>query len=214
MDRYQQVFENNKQWISDKTTSDPDFFARLAKDQQPDFLYIGCSDSRVPANEIMGLGPGEVFVHRNVANIVDNNDMNVQAVIQYAVEYLAVKYIVVCGHYGCGGIKAAMNPTDMGLLSGWLHNVTDVYRLHYEELTAITDETQRYRRLVELNVAEQCLNVIKAAYVQKSILEHKLIGIYGWVYDLNDGQLIDLEVDVKSMVTKNKDILAKQSFLY
>lgn len=211
-DRYQQIFANNDLWIAEKTAADKDYFVRLAQDQQPDFLYIGCSDSRVPANEIMGLGPGEVFVHRNVANLVDNSDMNVQAVIQYAVEYLKVKYIVVCGHYGCGGIKAAMHPTDMGLLSCWLHDVTDVYRMHYEELSAITDQEQRYRRLVELNVEEQCLNVVKAAYVQKSFQENKLIGVYGWVYDLHDGKLVDLRVDVAAMVRKNLDIIAKQSF--
>lgn len=213
MERYKQVFENNKKWIADMTASDADFFVRLSKDQNPDFLYIGCADSRVPANEIMGLGPGDVFVHRNVANIVDNNDMNVQAVIQYAVEYLEVKYIVVCGHYGCGGVKAAMKPRDMGLLNGWLFNITDVYRMHYDELNAIKDEDTRYRRLVELNVQEQCLNVAKASCVQKSILEKKLVGVFGWVYDLHDGQLIDLNVDVVSMVKKNYDILTMSDYL-
>lgn len=213
MERYRQVFENNSKWIADMTAIDKDFFTRLAKDQNPDFLYIGCADSRVPANEIMGLGPGDVFVHRNVANIVDNNDMNVQAVIQYAVEYLEVKYIVVCGHYGCGGIKAAMNPRDMGLLNGWLFNITDVYRMHYDELSLIKDEEKRYRRLVELNVEEQCLNVAKAACVQKSFLAKKLVGVFGWVYDLHDGKLIDLNVDVASMVKRNSDIFTMSDYI-
>lgn len=214
MDRYQEIFENNRRWVAEKTAAEKDYFERLAEEQRPEFLFIGCSDSRVPANQIMGLGPGEVFVHRNVANIVNNNDMNVQAVIQYAVEYLKVKYIVVCGHYGCGGIKAAMQPTDMGLLNGWLHNITDVYRFHYDELTAIDNQERRFRRLVELNVINQCLNVAKASYVQKSYLENNLLGIYGWVYDLHTGQLIDLEVDVLAMVRKTQDIIAKQDFLY
>lgn len=214
MDRYQQIFENNRQWIAEKTASDKTYFERLVSEQHPEFLLIGCSDSRVPASQIMGLGPGDVFVHRNVANVVNNNDMNVQAVIQYAVEYLEVKYIVVCGHYGCGGIKAAMHPTDMGMLNGWLHNITDVYRFHYDELSAITDHEQRFRRLVELNVIDQCLNVAKASFVQKSYLANKLVGIYGWVYDLHTGQLNDLNVDVLTLVRKTQDIIAKQKFLY
>ena len=137
MDRYQQIFENNKQWIKDKTATDKDFFKKMEGGQEPDFLFIGCSDSRVPANEIMGLQPGEVFVHRNIANVVSNIDINVQSVIEYAVEHLHVKYIVVCGHYKCGGIKAAMHPSDLGLLNGWLRNISDVYRTHFDELTAI-----------------------------------------------------------------------------
>ncbi|HEY6978860.1 MAG TPA: carbonic anhydrase, partial [Chitinophagaceae bacterium] len=137
MDRYQQIFENNKKWIREKTTDDNNFFKKMEAGQQPDFLFIGCSDSRVPANEIMGLQPGEVFVHRNIANVVSNIDINVQSVIEYAVEHLHVKYIVVCGHYHCGGIKAAMQPTDLGLLNGWLRNISDVYRTHFAELTAI-----------------------------------------------------------------------------
>ena len=138
MDRYQQVFENNKKWIKEKTSADKDFFKKMEAGQQPDFLFIGCSDSRVPANEIMGLQPGDVFVHRNIANVVSNVDINVQSVIEYAVEHLHVKYIVVCGHYQCGGIKAAMQPSDLGLLNGWLRNISDVYRMHFDELTAIT----------------------------------------------------------------------------
>lgn len=207
MKRYKEVFENNKKWIAEKTAADKDFFQRLSKEQKPDFLFIGCSDSRVEANEIMGMEAGDVFVQRNIANIVDNNDVNVQAVIQYAVEYLDVKYIVICGHYGCGGIKAAMKPTDMGILNCWLRNITDVYRMHYDELKSIQDEEVRYRRLVELNVQEQCFNVAKIASVQKAYLDGKLKGVFGWVYDIHDGLLKDLKVDIQSLVAKNVDII-------
>ena len=206
MDLYQQVFENNKKWVSEKIAEDKDFFKKLEVAQDPDFLFIGCSDSRVPANEIMGLPPGEVFVHRNVANIVSNTDMNVQSVIEYAVEHLHVKYIVVCGHYNCGGIKAAMHLTDLGLLSGWLRNISDVYRTHYDELMAITDLEMRQRRLVELNIIEQCLNVAKSAAVQKAYWDGRLSGIYGWVYDVGSGEIIDLKIDIRSVADKFRDI--------
>jgi carbonic anhydrase len=206
MDLYQQVFENNKKWVSEKIAEDKDFFKKLEVGQDPDFLFIGCSDSRVPANEIMGLPPGEVFVHRNVANIVSNTDMNVQSVIEYAVEHLHVKYIVVCGHYNCGGIKAAMHPSDLGLLSGWLRNISDVYRTHYDELTAITDFEMRQKRLVELNIIEQCLNVAKSAAVQRAYWAGTLSGIYGWVYDVSSGKIIDLNIDIRSIADKFRDI--------
>src|SRR5690606_19074363 len=166
----QRVFENNRRWVEEHTRADPNFFEDLAKTQDPDFLYIGCADSRVPANQIMGLHPGDVFEHRNIANLVVNTDMNAQSVIQYAVEQLGVKHVVVCGHYGCGGVRAAMQSQDLGLLNGWLRNIRDVYRLHHEELDAIEDEEARYRRLVELNVYEQCVNVIKTSWVQQSFL--------------------------------------------
>src|SRR6476659_2071314 len=179
MDRYQQIFENNKKWISEKTATDKDFFKKMEAGQEPDFLFIGCSDSRVPANEIMGLQPGEVFVHRNIANIVSNIDINAQSVIEYGVEHLHVKYIIVCGHYQCGGIKAAMQPTDLGLLNGWLRNISDVYRTHFDELTAIPDFELRHKRLVEINVREQCLNVAKSAAVQKAYWEGRLMGVFG-----------------------------------
>ena len=148
---YQKIFAENKKWVENKNKENPDFFTHLVKEQNPDYLYIGCSDSRVHANEIMGLQPGEVFVHRNIANMVVNNDLNVLSVINYAVEYLNVKYIIVCGHYNCGGIKAAMQPRDLGILNPWLRNVRDVYRLHEKELDAIPDMKDRYNRLVELN---------------------------------------------------------------
>lgn len=198
MEQYKQVFENNKKWVEEKRGGDAEFFEKLSKGQSPAFLYIGCADSRVPANEIMGLEPGDVFVHRNVANIVCNIDMNVHSVIQYAVEALKVKHVVVCGHYGCGGVKAAMQSQDLGLLNGWLRNIRDVYRLHQTELDSIADEEARYKRLVELNVEEQCINVIKTAFVQKAYNATGYPKVNGWVYDLKDGLLKDLEIDFEA----------------
>jgi carbonic anhydrase len=206
MDRYNQVFENNKKWIKTKTSANKDFFKNMEEGQDPDFLFIGCSDSRVPANEIMGLEPGEIFVHRNIANVVSNIDINVQSVIEYAIEHLHIKYIVVCGHYHCGGIEAAMRPSNLGLLNGWLRNISDVYRTHFDELTAITDFELRHKRLVELNVVEQCLNVAKSASVQKAYWDGKLMGIYGWVYDVGSGELIDLKIDIRSIADKFREI--------
>lgn len=194
-ERYLQVFENNKKWVQSKLDHDQNFFEKLSGGQTPDFLYIGCSDSRVPANEIMGLEPGDVFVHRNIANVVENTDLNGQSVIEYAVAHLGVKHIVVCGHYGCGGVKAAMQQADLGLLNGWLRNIRDVYRIHKDELNAISDETARYNRLIELNVQEQCVNVIKTAVVQKTYLKHGYPTVHGWVYDLKNGYLVDLNID-------------------
>lgn len=195
MHTYEEIFNNNKKWVTEKTANDPNFFERLAKDQSPDFLYIGCSDSRVPANDIMGLEPGEVFVHRNIANLVVNIDMNVMSVIEYAVNHLHVKHIIVCGHYNCGGVKAAMVSKDLGLLNPWLRNIRDVYRLHATELNGIADEHLRYNRLVELNVQEQAINVIKTAAVQKSYLKNGYPMVHGWVFDLNNGQLNDMNID-------------------
>jgi carbonic anhydrase len=192
---YRNIFEANKKWAEARSKDDPDFFAHLAKDQTPDFLYIGCSDSRVHANEIMGLEPGQVFVHRNIANMVVNSDLNALSVINYAVEHLRVKYVIVCGHYHCGGIKAAMEPRDLGILNPWLRNIRDVYRLHQRELDAIEDTEERYRRFVEINVKEQCLNVIKTAEVQKSFYETGWPRVAGWVYDIHHGVLKDLEID-------------------
>ncbi len=192
---YKQIFEANKKWAKERKKEDPDFFEHLAKEQNPDFLYIGCSDSRVHANEIMGLEPGQVFVHRNIGNMVVNTDLNVLSVINYAVEHLRVKYIIVCGHYSCGGIKAAMEPRDLGILNPWLRNIRDVYRLHQKELDAVEDTTLRYRRFVEINIKEQCLNVIKTAEVQKSFYETGWPRVVGWVYDLHDGTLKDLKIN-------------------
>jgi len=199
-DAYTQVFENNRLWVAERTAEDPDFFEHLAKGQAPCFLYIGCADSRVPANVIMGVEPGDVFVHRNVANLVVNTDLNVHACIDYAVQHLGVKHIVVCGHYGCGGVAAAMQPADLGLLNNWLREIRDVYRLHAAELDAIADETARYRRLVELNVREQCVNVIKVAVVQRSYRRKAFPTVHGWVYDLHEGLLQDLELPFERLL--------------
>ena len=163
MTSYEQIFENNRKWIAQQTQNNSDFFLNLAREQNPDYLYIGCSDSRVTAEEMMGLGPGEAFVHRNVANLVNNVDLNVMSVINYAIRHLKVKHIIVCGHYNCGGVKAAMVPKDLGILNPWLRSIRDVYRIHKTELNAISDERKKYDRLVELNVIEQCINIIKTA---------------------------------------------------
>ena len=200
---YEVIFENNKNWVESKLAVDKDFFKTLSASQTPDYLYIGCSDSRVSAEEMMGLKPGEVFVTRNVANVVNTLDMSATAVIQYAVEHLKVKHIIVCGHYGCGGVKAAMTPQDLGLMNPWLRNIRDVYRLHQTELDAITDEHKRYDRLVELNVQEQCINVIKMAVVQEQYLVDEYPIVHGWVFDLRTGKIIDLEIDFESIL---KDI--------
>ena len=200
---YEVIFENNKNWVESKLAEDKDFFKTLSASQTPDYLYIGCSDSRVSAEEMMGLKPGEVFVTRNVANVVNTLDMSATAVIQYAVEHLKVKHIIVCGHYGCGGVKAAMTPQDLGLMNPWLRNIRDVYRLHQTELDAIEDDQKRYDRLVELNVQEQCINVIKMAVVQEQYLVDEYPIVHGWVFDLKTGKIIDLEIDFESIL---KDI--------
>ncbi len=200
---YEELFENNKKWAASKLATDKDFFKKMAKDQSPDYLYIGCSDSRVPANDIMGLEPGDVFVHRNVANLVNNVDLNVMSVINYAVRHLHVKHIIVCGHYNCGGVKAAMTPKDMGLLNPWLRSIRDVYRLHQQELDTIADEHARYNRLVELNVLEQSTNIIKTAAVQQSYIKNRFPVVHGWVFDLQTGLLKDLEINFEQIL---KDI--------
>ncbi|UCJ10189.1 carbonic anhydrase [Chitinophaga pendula] len=206
MTSYQQLFENNKEWVASKTATDKDFFSKLAREQTPDFLYIGCSDSRVPANDIMGLEAGEVFVHRNVANLVNSIDLNVMSVINYAVRHLKVKHIIVCGHYNCGGVKAAMQPADLGILNPWLRNIRDVYRLHKDELNAIEDEGQRYNRLVELNVQEQCVNVIKTAAVQQSYTANQYPTVHGWVFDLHNGLIKDLQLDFEGILHEIQEI--------
>ena len=198
-DLYDQVFENNAKWVAEMRAHDPDYFEKLARDQNPDFLYIGCADSRVPANVIMGVEPGDVFVHRNIANLVVNTDLNCQSVIEYAVSHLHVKHIVVCGHYGCGGVKAALQSADLGVLNPWLREIRDVYRLHRDELDALS-ESERYRRLVELNVREQCLNVIKSPAVQRHWLDHQYPTVPGWLYDLAEGRLIALDLDFDELM--------------
>ena len=206
MSLFNQIFENNKAWVAEKTQTDPDYFAKLSQGQHPEFLYIGCADSRVTAEDLMGLQPGQVFIHRNVANLVVSTDNNINAVVQYAVEHLKVKYIIVCGHYECGGVKAALNPSDMGQLNSWLQTLRDVYRLHREELDAIKDETKRFDRLVELNVMEQCINIIKIDHVQKMWYKNGYPQIYGWVFDVRTGKLIDLGLDMEKIFSEVRSI--------
>lgn len=188
------VFDNNEAWINEKLSDDKDYFKELGKGQKPELLYIGCSDSRVTAEDLMGANPGEVFVHRNIANMVISIDLNAMSVINYAVDHLKVKHIVVCGHYGCGGVKAAMQSADLGILNPWLRNIRDVYRIHSKELNAITSEEKKYQRLIELNVKEQCVNLIKTAAVQKAYRDRGL-KVHGWVFDIHTGKLIDLKID-------------------
>ncbi|SKB55080.1 carbonic anhydrase [Salegentibacter holothuriorum] len=201
--KIKQIFENNKEWIQEKLKTDSDYFSNLSKGQDPDILYIGCSDSRVTAEELMGVAPGDVFVHRNIANMVPNTDLSAMSVIDYAVAHLKVKHVVVCGHYYCGGVKAAMQSQDLGILNPWLRNIRDVYRIHQAELDAIKDEEAQYKRLVELNVQEQCINVIKTAEVQKAVLDRG-IAVHGWVFDIHSGKLIDLKIDFSEIL---KDVM-------
>ena len=188
------VFKNNEAWIKKQLAISESYFDDLGKGQNPELLYIGCSDSRVTAEDLMGLGPGEVFVHRNIANMVSGNDLNAMSVVNYAVTHLEVDHVVVCGHYGCGGVKAAMQSKDLGILNGWLRNIRDVYRIHKVELNAIECEEKKYERLVELNVKEQCVNLIKTAAVQKAYRDRGL-RVHGWVFDVHTGKLIDLKID-------------------
>jgi carbonic anhydrase len=201
----QAIFENNKKWVAEKLHNDPKYFENLSKGQTPEILYIGCSDSRVTAEDLMGVQPGEVFIHRNIANLVNNVDLNVMSVLNYAVRHLKVKHIVVCGHYNCGGVKAAMQPADLGILNPWLRNIRDVYRLHKTELNAIADEERRYDRLIELNVQEQCINLIKTAAVQQAYKERG-ITLHGWVFDVRTGKLIDLNIDFAGILSEIMEI--------
>ncbi|PLB19857.1 MAG: Carbonic anhydrase [Flavobacteriaceae bacterium FS1-H7996/R] len=185
--------------------SDANYFESLGSGQNPELLFIGCSDSRVTAEELMGLGPGDVFVHRNIANMVISIDLNVMSVVNYAVEHLKVNHVVVCGHYGCGGVKAAMQSADLGILNPWLRNIRDVYRIHKNELKHITDEEKKYERLIELNVQEQCVNLIKTAAVQKAARERGL-KVHGWVFDVHTGELIDLKMDFESILESIREI--------
>jgi carbonic anhydrase len=195
----QQIFQNNQLWIKEKLNLDPKYFSNLSKGQSPEILYIGCSDSRVTAEELMGLSPGDVFVHRNIANMVPNTDLSSMSVIDYSVLHLKVNHIVVCGHYYCGGVKADMQSADLGILNPWLINIRDVFRIHRKELNAITDEEKKYKRLVELNVQEQCINVIKTAEVQQAY-DQRGLTVHGWVFDIHSGKLIDLEIDFEKIL--------------
>jgi len=203
--KIEDVFNNNKQWIQSKLDENPSFFKDLALGQNPEFLYIGCSDSRVTAEEIIGAKPGEVFIHRNIANMVISIDLNVMSVMNYAVNHLKVNHIVVCGHYGCGGVKAAMEASDLGILNPWLRNIRDVYRIHQSELSLIENEEERYDRLVELNVEEQCINLIKTAAVQQAYADRQLL-VHGWVFDIRTGQLIDLKIDFREKLNHIMEI--------
>lgn len=187
MKAYEKLLLENKAWAKEKMEEDDQYFERLAHLQTPEFLWIGCSDSRVPANEITGTKPGEIFVHRNIANMVVNTDLNLLSVLQYAVEVLKVKHIIVCGHYGCGGVKAAMTNHNYGIINKWLRNIKDVYRFHRDEVDHIQDEDTRVNRMVELNVQEQVMNLAKTSIIQKSWKMAQLPHIHGWVYDLHDG---------------------------
>jgi len=195
---YARLFDNNKKWVAEKLSVDPEYFNRLSEGQTPQYLFIGCSDSRVPANEITGTDPGEMFVHRNIANLVVNTDVNLLSVVQYSIEVLNVKHIIVCGHYGCGGIRAAVEEHPHGLIDKWLRNIKDVYRLHKEELDEIADKELKHRRLVELNVQEQVLNLMKTSFVQKNRKLFSFPQVHGWVYDLKTGQIKDLNLSVNS----------------
>lgn len=195
----EKVFENNKKWIEEKLSINKDYFNQLSKGQTPEFLYIGCSDSRVTAEDIMGVEPGEVFVHRNIANLVNNVDLNVMSVLNYAIVHLKVNHVVICGHYYCGGVKAAMQAKDLGILNPWLRNIRDVYRLHKDELNAIQNEDDKYNRLIELNVQEQCVNLIKTVAVQRAYRERGL-QVHGWVFDVKTGKLIDLKIDFPTIL--------------
>lgn len=205
MKNIHRIFENNKRWIAGKLALDPAYFEHLSKGQNPEFLYIGCSDSRVTAEDLMGMQPGEVFVHRNIANLVNSVDLNVMSVLDFAVRHLKVNHVIVCGHYDCGGVKAAMQPADLGLLNPWLRNIRDVYRLHKEELNAMEDLDARYNRLVELNVQEQCVNLIKTAAVQEAAFTRGL-QVHGWVFDIHTGRLIDLKIDFPGILANIMEI--------
>ncbi|MFB9862495.1 carbonic anhydrase [Rufibacter immobilis] len=206
----QRIFEGNRNWVEKKREDDPEFFERSAKGQAPKYLFIGCSDSRVPASQISGTAPGEMFVHRNIANMVVHTDANLLSVLQYAVEVLKVKHIMVVGHYGCGGVAAAMSDKQFGLIDNWLTNIKDVIRLHEDEFNFITDEEQRFRRLVELNVIEQVINLSKTSIIQNALKEEEPPQLYGLVYDIREGILRDLNVQTTNVMKRYEHIYGMQ----
>ncbi|MEO7264805.1 MAG: carbonate dehydratase [Ferruginibacter sp.] len=187
MEAYKKLLADNKAWAEKQQKMDPEYFSRLAGIQTPQFLWIGCSDSRVPADKITGTQPGEIFVHRNIANLVVNTDINLLSVLQFAVEVLKVQHVIVCGHYGCGGIKAAMNQHHYGIINHWLKNIKDVYRLHRQEVDALASEEERANRLTEINVKEQVFNLAKTAIIQSAWKSEQRPQLHGWVYGLTDG---------------------------
>lgn len=196
MPSYEKLLINNRKWVESQLREDPQYFEKMAQGQTPQYLFIGCSDSRVHASEITGTVPGEMFIHRNIANLVVHTDINLLSVLQFAVEVLKVQHVIVCGHYECGGISAAMDQKTHGLIDNWLRNIKDVYRLHKSELDSFKDKEQRTRRLVELNVIEQVYNVCKTSIIQKAREHNKLPRVHGWVYDIREGLIKDLEIDV------------------
>lgn len=199
MDRfYEQLIENNKGWVESKLAIDPEYFKKLAKGQQPPLLWIGCADSRVPANEIIGAQPGEVFVHRNIANMVVHSDMNMLSVLDFAVNVLKVKHVIVCGHYGCGGIQAAMNNQSIGIIDNWIRHIKDIYRLNKKELDSIEDEQERWDRFVEINVKEQVFDLAKTSIVQNAWNSGQELHLHGWAYGVGSGIVKDLEVNVSN----------------
>jgi carbonic anhydrase len=199
---YEKLFDGNKKWVEDMLKMDPLFFEKLSKGQKPPVLWIGCSDSRVPANEITGTLPGEIFVHRNIANMVVHTDLSMLSVVDYSVNILGVTDVIVCGHYGCGGVMAALGNKPVGLVENWLRNIKDVYRLHQRELDAVKDIDKRAERLVELNVMEQVFNLTKTSIIQNAWSSGRKLAVHGLVYDVKNGILTDL----KATVTDNSEI--------
>lgn len=193
------LFENNASWVESKKEKDPEYFLKTARDQLPNYLWIGCSDSRVPANEIIGLEPGEVFVHRNVANLFPHTDFNCLSVLEFAIDMLKIEHVIVCGHYNCGGVKAAMTDHQLGLVDNWLRNIRDVYAANKQELEQMVDEGNRYNRLVELNVLQQVKNICHTTIVQEAWHRKQPLTVHGWVYDLETGKLKDLNINLSSI---------------
>jgi carbonic anhydrase len=199
-DFYKKILDNNKKWVEKSLALDPNYFKNLAVGQSPPLLWIGCSDSRVPANEIVGAKPGEVFVHRNIANMVIHTDMNMLSVLDYAVNVLKVKHVIVCGHYGCGGVQAALGNQSIGIIDNWIRHIKDVYRLHQKQLDAIDNETDRFNAFVEINVKEQVFDLAKTSIVQSAWKNGQDLTLHGWVYGLNSGFVTDLDVNITSDV--------------
>ncbi|RRJ92858.1 carbonate dehydratase [Flavobacterium macacae] len=197
-DFYKKILDGNRNWVKSKIDNDPEYFERLAEGQAPPLLWIGCSDSRVPANEVIGAQPGEVFVHRNIANMVVHSDMNMLSVLDYAVNVLKVQHVIVCGHYGCGGVKAAMGNSSIGLIDNWIRHIKNVYRHHHNYLNSIIDEKERFDAFVELNVKENVLDLAKTSIVQGAWKNGQNLNLHGWVYRLNNGLVKDLEVNLSS----------------
>jgi carbonic anhydrase len=197
---YKKILDNNKKWVESQLALDSEYFKDLSKGQQPPLLWIGCSDSRVPANEIIGAKPGEVFVHRNIANMVVHTDMNMLSVLDYAVNVLKVKHVIVCGHYGCGGVKAAMGNQSIGLIDNWIRHIKDVYRLHEDYLNSFEDEEERFNKFVEVNVQEQVFDLAKTSIVQGAWRNGQYLTLHGWTYGLNSGYVTDLGVNMSSNI--------------